>query len=69
MKVQPKVIGYIQTNTWGSEIPYICYGLMSLEYTNFIIDYNYKQGYITHIKPVYNYGSVCKNFKHQLEQF
>ena len=68
-QVKPTVIGYIQLDVWTTDCPYICYGLMSKEYMNFVVDHNHKQGYITKLKPVYKRESVCKRIAQIIEEF
>ena len=67
-QIKPTVIGYIQLDVWTTDCPYICYGLMSKEYMNFVVDYNHKQGYITNLRPVYKRESVCKRIKQIIEE-
>lgn len=68
-QIKPKVIGYIQADVHTSKCPLIYYGLMTKEHMHFIVDYNYNQGYITKLKPVYKRESVCKYIKQVMEEW
>lgn len=67
--IKPEVIGYIQLDLHTSECPMICYGLMSKEYMEIIVDCNHKRGYITRLRPVYKIESVYNHVEQIIEEW